>query len=37
MEGIEELRYKETDRISAMCEGLNSIGIETIEKKIAWL
>ena len=33
MEGIEELRVKETDRISAMCKGLNSIGIETIEDK----
>ena len=33
MEGIEELRYKETDRISAMSEGLRSIGIETKEKK----
>ena len=33
MEGIAELRLKETDRISAMCKGLNSIGIETIEDK----
>ncbi|MDA9973511.1 3-phosphoshikimate 1-carboxyvinyltransferase, partial [Alphaproteobacteria bacterium] len=31
MEGIEELRYKETDRIKAVCEGLNKLGIETIE------
>jgi 3-phosphoshikimate 1-carboxyvinyltransferase len=31
MEGIEELRYKETDRINAVCEGLNKLGIETIE------
>ncbi len=29
MNGIEELRYKETDRITAMCRGLNSLGIET--------
>ena len=33
MEGIEELRFKETDRIQAMCEGLRSAGIETKEKK----
>ncbi len=33
MEGIEELRYKETDRIKAVCEGLNSLGIETIDTK----
>ena len=31
MEGIEELRYKETDRIKAVCEGLQMLGIETIE------
>ena len=31
MEGIEELRYKETDRIKAMCEGLQKLGIETID------
>ena len=29
MEGIEELRYKETDRIKAMDEGLSSMGIKT--------
>jgi len=33
MEGVEELRYKETDRINAIIEGLNSIGIETSNKK----
>jgi 3-phosphoshikimate 1-carboxyvinyltransferase len=33
MEGVEELRYKETDRISAMCKGLNSIGVDTIDNK----
>ena len=33
MEGIEELRFKETDRIFAMSEGLRSVGIETKEKK----
>ena len=33
MEGIEELRFKETDRIHAMSEGLRSVGIETKEKK----
>ena len=33
MEGVEELRYKETDRISAICEGLNSIGVETVDSK----
>ena len=33
MEGIEELRFKETDRIQAMSEGLRSAGIETKEKK----
>ena len=25
MEGVEELRYKETDRIKAICEGLTQI------------
>ncbi len=33
MEGIEELRFKETDRIHAMNEGLRSVGIETKEKR----
>ena len=33
MEGIEELRYKETDRIHAMSDGLRSVGIETKEKR----
>ena len=33
MEGIEELRFKETDRIHAMSEGIRSVGIETKEKK----
>ena len=33
MEGVEELRFKETDRISAMCEGLNAVGVNTIDKK----
>ena len=28
MEGIEELRFKETDRIKAMADGLSSIGIK---------
>ena len=31
MEGIEELRYKETDRIKAICQGLRKLGIETID------
>ena len=31
MEGIEELRYKETDRIKAVCEGLQKVGVKTIE------
>jgi 3-phosphoshikimate 1-carboxyvinyltransferase len=31
MEGVEELRYKETDRIKAVCEGLQKLGIETID------
>ena len=29
MEGVQELRYKETDRIKAMAEGLSSMGIQT--------
>ena len=29
MEGIEELRFKETDRIRAMSEGLSLLGVET--------
>ena len=33
MEGIEELRFKETDRILAMSEGLKSVGVETKVKK----
>jgi 3-phosphoshikimate 1-carboxyvinyltransferase len=33
MEGVEELRYKETDRIKAMCEGLEKAGVETIDDK----
>jgi 3-phosphoshikimate 1-carboxyvinyltransferase len=33
MKGIEELRFKETDRISAMCEGLGLVGVNTIENK----
>ena len=33
MEGIEELRYKETDRIKAVCEGLQKLGIETVNTK----
>ena len=33
LEGVEELRFKETDRISAMCKGLNAVGVHTIEKK----
>ena len=31
MEGIEELRYKETDRIKAVCEGLQKVGVKAIE------
>ena len=31
MEGIEELRYKETDRIKAVCEGLLKVGVQTID------
>lgn len=33
MEGVEELRYKETDRIKAMCDGLHRAGVETIDDK----
>ena len=33
MKGIEELRFKETDRIHAISEGLRSVGIKTKEKK----
>ena len=33
MEGIEELRYKETDRIEAICEGLKKVGVEIIDTK----
>ncbi len=33
MEGIEELRFKETDRIYSISEGLRLVGIETKEKK----
>jgi len=33
MKGVEELRFKETDRISAMCKGLNAVGVHTIDKK----
>jgi 3-phosphoshikimate 1-carboxyvinyltransferase len=33
MEGVEELRYKETDRIKAMCDGLQKAGVETIDDK----
>ena len=33
MEEVEELRYKETDRIKAMCEGLQKAGVETIDEK----
>lgn len=33
MEGIEELRYKETDRIKMVCENLQKIGIETKNDK----
>ena len=33
MEGVKELRFKETDRIKAMCDGLNLLGIETVENK----
>ena len=33
MEGVEELRYKETDRIKTVCEGMNKVGIDTHETK----
>ena len=33
MEGIEELRYKETDRIKAIADGLSSMGIKTKNTK----
>ncbi len=33
MEGVEELRYKETDRIKTVCEGLQKIGVLTHETK----
>jgi 3-phosphoshikimate 1-carboxyvinyltransferase len=33
MEGVEELRYKETDRIKAICEGLQKLGIEATNTK----
>jgi len=33
MEGIEELRYKETDRIKAICEGLHKVGVKIIDTK----
>ena len=33
MKGVNELRFKETDRIKAICEGLNSINIETVDTK----
>ena len=33
MEGIEELRFKETDRILAMSEGLKSVGVDIKVKK----
>ena len=31
MEGVEELRYKETDRIKNICNGLQKLGIDTYE------
>ena len=31
MEGIEELRYKETDRIKSICKGLQKVGVKTID------
>ena len=31
MEGVEELRYKETDRIKSVCEGLKKVGVQTID------
>ena len=33
MEGVEELRYKETDRIKTVCEGLQKIGVVTHETR----
>ena len=33
MEGVEELRYKETDRIKTVCEGLQKIGVATQQTK----
>ena len=33
MEGVEELRYKETDRIKTVCEGLQKIGVATHQTK----
>ena len=33
MEGVEELRYKETDRIKTVCEGLQKIGVDTHDTK----
>ncbi len=33
MDGIEELRFKETDRIHAISDGLRSVGVEMKEKK----
>ena len=33
MQGIEELRYKETDRIKAIADGLSSMGIKTKNTK----
>ena len=33
MEGVEELRYKETDRIKAVCDGLKKAGVETFDNK----
>ena len=32
MRGIKELRVKESDRIDAMCQGLNAIGADIIEE-----
>ena len=31
MEGVEELRYKETDRIKNVCNGLQKLGIDIYE------
>ena len=33
VEGAEELRVKETDRIHAICKNLSAMGVEVIEKK----